>query len=539
MRNTILLFISVSFFCTKVNAQKGPDWEQKKVLFSALDQLLYDFEKNMHIWDVSNSNYNEVRIQFLKELFTKDAMLFDDVNPAFMTNIKVKDLFKLTEKTFDSFFSITKVNYPKGIDVTFTNAYFDYTNLKYNKADLFIEKSFQAFSKEGFDIWIHDTIKLELLLLDNYTKILIANIKQVNKPNIEIKNDNDHDLIINEKDNCKDIPGDPDPRWHGCPAPQGPSLFVGLQANMQFASNSIAGELKNNYNSLFEPKISNPKQVGISTVFGIQGEVDYYFGKIKRNYGISTGIGFQHLNMTMQIQALHIAYAGTDPEGNPYVRTINSDLANNPSGIKEKLSINMLDIPLYFKYKQTIIDNKKYFWSVDAGFKFRTYMIGKSNATIDADYELEQNGYNVNQNSPSENWVHTRNDRNRKYASNPAKLEQYKAQEKKLQDRGCDFELNKTFNKASDFKINPTLFFVLKPNMFVNISERILLNFGLEFSYGSTTIVRKDNYIILDKVSTAQTDYTSFMNGYSKYTNLSLGFNIGFKYGLNQPYFKN
>ena len=255
--------------------------------------------------------------------------------------------------------------------------------------------------------------------------------------------------------------------------------------------------------------------------YGFDAQLGYFFGK-NRHWGV--GVGFMYLRQTgdMSIDKFHVEYQSTDGNGDVYRQIVT---ANN--GMKEKLEMTNMNIPLVLKYKNQF--SKHWGFAMDAGILYNLQM--KNSYTTDASFDYEAiyayrntsdgvKAYYDNGATPGSNaWLITKAYYTAKNPTGniPDTFSSLRAQ-------GYNVGLGiKPGSKTGDASYKTgSIGLLLKPSVSYLINEHIALDMGLYYTY-QTFKTSENNYRLTDKTGS----YSSLTNSLTTVNSSSLGLNLG------------
>lgn len=529
-----VLFILMMCFSMIINAQVKLSVEKMSEIMARVDSLYDQFNNYQNLGNEENA-----KSEFLK-LFEARATIHDDLNLPFMTNEKT-DLFKTSKRPTEEYIKMISENY-SSLRIAIINSSVNYDNLESRKLDLTLVRRIEGFSGK-FQLEIFDTIVLNLSISPNFDLLLISSI-DLKGFDINLLNDKDKDLIIDKEDKCPEIFGDID--YKGCPAPWGPSLFVGGHVSVGAASGNIYGmslsTLGNGLNNFIEQdsRLGNIQNLSTPFTFTVGGNLDYFAWR-KRRLGISVGFAYTYLGYETSLDRMRLIYQSSDDWGD-YKRILTFDsksIDNLNKPLVEKLKFHFFDIPVLIKWKPHFSEkSKKWQLGFNTGFISRIFLKGTSDATGDFDFEgvyhFENGLSTFNPNYNKADYFGGRN------LSNAKILSEEQIQQNLINDynNGMDVGLNKTFNTKSTFTLNNATSFVLNPVMYKKIDKRTLLSLGLLMVFSTYDINYNENYKYDDQIRNLGQNYTSLINGNRYIQSSSFTFQAGILYGINKPYFK-
>jgi len=537
-----LLVVLCLGICSTACGQISMTFEQKVASMAKIDSLYDDFLNFQGLYD-ENGISKRVANKYLN-LFEPRAKVFDDINYGFLTGNN-ENPFHTQTRSIEEYIELVKTNFIYGLRINIINSKIDYNNLEKRQVDLTLLKQISG-SAVGYDLDIIDTVILRLNFTPNFEYVLISSIDNIGY-SLTITNDKDKDLIVDKEDQCPDIAGDKD--YKGCPAPWGPSLFVGGAFSLGIASSNITGMDVNSLGGAFsssdfdygQSSFGKIKNISTPVTFSINFNLDFFPWR-KRRLGFSTGIGYTHLRYETQLDDMSLSYRHKDQTGEyERILKISSEYEKNPNFINEKLSLHFIDIPLIIKWKPHVDGKRKWYLGCNTGIVNRILVSGISTAKGNMDFEGIYNFIGSLQ--PSQyleghagNYLCTRHALN---IQNKQVNEATALEFRQNYDLGYDVGLNKTFKKRSEFKFKNNTSFILQPIIYKKLSSRALLSIGLAIVASNYKIVNDPSYRFDDDIRNLEkTTYTSYLNGSTRIKSASFSALIGLMYGLNKPYFK-
>lgn len=253
---------------------------------------------------------------------------------------------------------------------------------------------------------------VQLMVKQGITKI--SGIRIISTFYDSCTNDLDNDGVTDDDDYCKDQKGDltahgcvdsdldqlPDTDDdcdfiygvagnNGCPATFFVSNFditpyVGFQLNSTKLNMPEPSALGYNQVDALESQKGSLSNPGLSISPIVGADLSYYFGKRKKNFGLSIGGSYTRFTASYEVTAPAV-YAFKSNDGiTDYRRVITLE-----AGSKEDLTYRIADFPLYFKYRKIILpkdESRFYKWELEfsAGPSFLLFTnSSRYNSTID------------------------------------------------------------------------------------------------------------------------------------------------------------
>ncbi len=267
-------------------------------------------------------------------------------------------------------------------------------------------------------------------------------------------------------------------------------------------------------------EIVNP---GIKLGFGFNASIAYYFGKKETNKSISIGVASMAYNANYQIQNAKYVFDGVDKSGDHYSRIVTLNQAN------EKLSYNIINIPVMFKYKGVL--SQKWAYELGAGV---SYMMVKTTSTYDYNISIE-GIYNADYtysptdklNNSTDLLIVNDNINGHMYNPNSPTLLSY------LEANGYDFTYKKSVPIAT-VQVKPRNGVALNvgADLIYKIKPKWAVKFGVAYIYAANLKNKADdkNYKIIDKSDGS--DFHSIYDSSAKSKLTAMGLNVGLMIGL-------
>ena len=305
------------------------------------------------------------------------------------------------------------------------------------------------------------------------------------------------------------------------------SFDLGFLGSVNLSQKLTYNNPSGNYDNPINASIKSPKFNG-GSLTGIEATGGYFFG-LKKMFGLGTGVIFLQQTGKITQDSIHIEYQSQDFQGKTFRQIISSN-----GQIQESINLSNLNIPLLFKFRKKISGFIGF--SADLGFLFnpnlKSFTVKNSyTTTASFDYEAiyqylrDANGnyiavYDNSQiPSSSNDWFITK----KQYQdSNPNNMV---SQFDSLNKQGYFVGLKvKPKNNTGN---NPTSKFsggiIFRPQVNLYLNRSISVNLGGYYLYQQSTNSSNNNYRITDKVGS----YNSMLNGVTKTTTQSGGFNLG------------
>lgn len=120
--------------------------------------------------------------------------------------------------------------------------------------------------------------------------------------------------------------------------------------------------------------------------YGGDIQLGYFFGK-RGHFGIGTGLMYMNQTGDLTLSNFGVQFQSTDGMGNTFRQVIktHSKLNNDPSKIKEKITIDNVNIPLLLKYKARF--SRRFGFTADAGIMYNVQY--KNTYETDAAFDYE------------------------------------------------------------------------------------------------------------------------------------------------------
>ncbi|MBK9731645.1 MAG: hypothetical protein IPO83_10245 [Chitinophagaceae bacterium] len=372
-------------------------------------------------------------------------------------------------------------------------------------------------------------------------------------------NDADNDGVIDEEDNCKEQRGDLTANGctdsdldeiadteddcdfiygstgnNGCPSDFFVSNFditeyVGFQLNSTQLNMPEPDQLGYNEVDLIESQkgsLSNPG-FSISPVIGV--DLSYFFGKRKKNFGISIGANYTKFTTTYEVTAPAVYVFKSNDGTNDYRRVVTLE-----EGSKEDLTYRIADFPLYFKYRKIILPKdpaRFYKWEIEfsAGPSFMLFTnSSKYNSTVDFEglYQVDSINKNdftyYNNFDYSSTWnVFMTADSINAQSQTPGAQAVFDM----LNEAGYDFASGKKYNGETKNFTRSNIAFHAKFDACYNFND----NDRFAFKFGANVVFapmadKSSGYTFVDKTTDA---YKSIYEGNAKSNYFAFGASAG------------
>jgi hypothetical protein len=543
-----------------------------------------------------NTKETNVRIAQFRNLFDKEATIYDDINPKFsFAPKKGEQAYMLEEKNLTDYFNGLIDEFPLGLITVNHKVNISYQNFATGTVEVALDRTISGVSYSNkYHISNHDTLKLTLRIKSD-KDVKISKVEKIgNSYNLKLLNDKDLDGVINEEDNCPTekgrmaLKGCPDTDNDGiidkddyCPDEFGPKENNGCPAttfSYQFVSSVSAGLGFSNTNlslgNLSETGYKNlkrgsPEDASQGTItngkyqfgYNLNGLIGYYFGKTKgnKNKGISLGIMWTNYTADYTLNGVKYYFGEADPynlsDDNPkYEKRIT--LRDNA---KETIQYNYFSFPILFKIKDKFEKIPKLAWELGFGpsILYSRATLREVNATVDFEgvYQVDKNG-NLDY-DPS----HTKSDYDIRLIGSeieskikngnnetPSVDELFAAYRQNGLDVNRGVSFNDNYVDVASQKISYAL--NLTGDLFYHISAKAAVKIGFAFFYGpgfknkSTQANEGSNYMMIVKDESGDNQklfnndngsggaYNSIYNSAIKQSFISFGINTGLIFGL-------
>jgi len=346
--------------------------------------------------------------------------------------------------------------------------------------------------------------------------------------------DNDLDGVPNAEDACNDIYGG---RGNsGCPIDYFTSninlaAFVGVQMNSVNLSMPVLDQLGYNsvdFNESKQGSLTNPNLI-ISPAVG--ADFTYFFGKRKKNIGVSGGITYTSFTAAYEINDSAVYTFLANDGVNDYRRRITWR-----SGSTEELQYGIVNLPLLFRYRMVVGKSKSFDtphrWDIEFAIG-PSYMLfnttSKYNANIDFEglYQIDSINHNFTytdyfDNSSSWNVLLTANGINGQ-SSSPGADSVFTA----LSDAAAGYDFASDKNYSGETKNADRGGFALNARFDANYKLDARGTFA--FKLGANAVVaplpdQSTGYQLINKTTDP---YNSIYNAQQKSTYFSIGLHAG------------
>jgi hypothetical protein len=153
------------------SAQLIASREDYKQAFARLDTFLIDFYKSAQFREQADDTISFRMMQKYKSLFDSTCTHPDLINPISTQRGEPVMPSKPTQKSLDGFLNEVKVNYPRGVFMRIRALNADFKNISNGNALIICERKIWGEVKARWKIELIDTIRLNLLGLENRISI--------------------------------------------------------------------------------------------------------------------------------------------------------------------------------------------------------------------------------------------------------------------------------------------------------------------------------------------------------------------------------
>ncbi len=362
-------------------------WDKKLKAFKLIDSLLNVYEDyNKFKTSGSDTITNEAITKF-RSLFSDNADIYNEFvpnlfrNPQVIQQQNVYDVaYDLDLVDIDKYISELKQFYKRGIDIIkIRNISVNLNEFKEDVVYITIEKEFRAKSSIGTPVVLfpenspitynRDTITLTFSFNEDYTAALITKVVNSGKiSKIKFSNDSDGDLVFGNEDKCPGSRGILSNR--GCPPAFGERIVFNINAGgtltfVDFNKEKFQTNLTEGYKNTFSPN-DDPAQFALKEDFNVikksslgqwhaAAELEYYFGRKKRVFGIGLGAIYTNAKQTVGIDNFFVSFIdkNIDAENKQTIESVRKIISSD--NIEEQINYSILTAPILFlKYKFNI-----------------------------------------------------------------------------------------------------------------------------------------------------------------------------------------
>ena len=269
-------------------------------------------------------------------------------------------------------------------------------------------------------------------------------------------------------------------------------------------------------------KFKNGKALGGDIQLG------YFFGH-KRHFGVGVGFNYTYQTGDVTLNNYHVEFQSTDFQNNIFRQLITANY------LTENQTMTNMNIPLVLKYKNRF--SKHWGFTADAGALINVQMSNSYKTDASFNYEAVYKFVDIAHtitaydNAP----VASTNDyfitKSNFYKDNSGGNVQ--AYFDGLHTTGYNVGVNvkPTVNSGKVNYTTGSIGLILKPSVNFFLSDKIVLDLGLYYSYQSFKNNAVSNYQLTNKVG----DYSSVLNSVSKTNAQSYGVNLGVRFFLCNP----
>lgn len=532
--------------------------EEVALIASRADSIFATYLEKSSFKEPGTIKLNDRVLKQFEKLFTTDATIFDDINAVFNPEVKEGEYpYQLKTRTRSQYIDGMLDEFTNGIIVNNKRVNMSYTDFDRGLIYAAVEREVTGItSTHRYDFYSRSGLLLTMVVRPDLS-VRIQSIDPIGTPVFKIRNDEDLDGVIDERDECRRIRGIislngcPDSDGDGipdkddeCPMLSGPKENKGCPPSTftysfvfnggigyNFSKSALPVQPYNNtdlgYESLDKERskmmeIDNPDRFSGSLFLG--GNICYYYGKKKnnRNKGISLGISVLNFKGDYGMKTLPM-YEFRSYDGNDYYRrrvTIKE--------FYEEATFNIFNAPLFFRYKEKF--SAKSGFEIFAGPAF-TYMMITSSPRVIADFEgiyqwnEEKKRYDYLPNlTTNQNDFYVTGDMVTAHTNEQQYFEQ-------IRNAGTLylFELNKKLEKKTDVKDRYGLGLNAGADVFYHFSPNMAIKIGGVIMY-SKLLGDNDTYKIVDKPDENQ--YKSVFQSNWSINYLSFGINAGLIIGI-------
>ncbi len=306
-------------FGLMVSAAAQTRQKEYYTLFAHSDSLVKIYLNTVGLSELGESKYADRQIALYKSMFAPKAMVGNDL-PALGESADPQ----LME--VDQYIALVRQSFPNGVNVSLTNTMLDVTDLSKGILRIIIYKALQGTDADGF--MLRSTAQ-EILTI-NFTvpaigkyPLKIAGI-EVKNVSTAVMNDDDGDMVPNDRDKCPNMAGDP--KYNGCLPPK-PKFY--LSPMLTFSSPSATTSF-GNFGSFYpqpSPVVNATEFAGLSfrgAGLGAGLRAEYFFDTQAR-FGIGAGLGYSSFTYAMSASPFTAKYRRETPaDAFSYQQSINT-----------------------------------------------------------------------------------------------------------------------------------------------------------------------------------------------------------------------
>lgn len=546
------LFLLLSILSLHSAFSQELTWEQKYRAIKAVDSIMRIYSDNLSFTDPNSDSISSKAMKRFGSIFSSDATVFDDLNPSFFEG-NMQDKLKFKERSVEEFLSLTKQTYPMGLlTANITNMRIGYNDLSSYAAIVSVEKEVIAVTRNNWRVKMKDTLLVTLRLSEDYRTAKIQKISQdgsvYDAVNYRIQNDRDNDFVIDDEDNCKDIPGYI--QYNGCEPPIGPfaTLLVGGGIGYSIETfGGTTGDIQDAgsydlYDVTFTPTSGADPD--------LQGSIELeLFPWRERQIGIGFGGMISFMNAKLKIKQGHynVVYESdndlllnyTTDDGKDELDRDYRRLINNSTEVSENVNLIYFTPFVNLKLKKQFNDSKLGFkLNIGAGISLKTTpSIGKHDGTFQygAEYSYLSNNTWGYSESETQLEIKLTQDFINSYSGTSGLLNT-------LSGAGLNYDLweysisGADVPSSAEVKLGFGYRFMVTPAITYQTFSSLYWNFGIQLMYSSHTneSFEASSYALTNTLS----EYNTLLLGTKKVQHLYFGLTAGLSFSLAKKFDK-
>lgn len=279
-----------------------------------------------------------------------------------------------------------------------------------------------------------------------------------------------------------------------------------------------------NGNNLGELKFSN------GMAYGGDAQLGYFFGS-RGHFGLGTGISYFHEEGDLTLKGFAVQYQGTAANGDVFRQVITQNDPVHGNEIKEKVTIQNINIPLLLKYKVRF--SRRFGFTADAGILYNVQFKHDYETNARFDYEAiyqftgpgngRPTAYDANVKPLSTDYLITK-DNFMAHNPNGDMNSYFNSQYQNGYNVGLGVQPMQ--KKGTVDYLTGSVGFMFRPCLNYFLSDWCALNIGAFFIYQPFNNNVPSNYMLTDKVGS----YNSSLNSVSSGNDMVYGGNLGVRF---------
>jgi hypothetical protein len=531
-KNYIFIFILLIGF---IKAQAQKSISEKNALIEKTEKLLSDFKQYASFTQMDKNGFSDATALKFKELFTEKALVFDNlVTGYFDKELSFPQNIRLKSRKIDDYIKKTKEVFPNGLKATILNVTANYYGLNNNNFNFVLTRKYNATANNELVIECIDTVLVRCKILNDGQEIKINEIFSIGY-NLTFANDKDKDYVFDAEDNCPSIRGIFEN--NGCPANDGPQIFVSPMIGFGINSISMSGPTANNlgysdYVGSSSSMGSLTQGNGANTSISVGADFEYFF-RWQRKWGLGLGLMYQSHSYDAGLSNNNFRAEYKAYENNTNVEYRRMVSVNS---LTESNTLSNLTIPIYLKYKKHLSNESKFWLNLDLGLAYNIFINGSSSSNSKINYEAAYNYENSNfvfkSNGTANELLITKDEYYKYFANkNPGLSAKgienlVSAEFEKRKSEGYDVGTNENVSKTNTYTFSSGIAIIARPSITFELNKSFFIFGGLMFTSTTHNNNNSSNYKLTDKVG----DYNTLLNGTNSLTINTTSLFIGTKF---------